>query len=101
MNVLENNRLILEFMGLEFEETMNGDKVVCIYEVEEREQFFEEKDLRYHSSWDWLMTVSKKIDTHLFEEKELKGYMDDCLYSHDLETRYQAIIEFINHSKNC
>ena len=57
MNVLENNRLILEFMGLEFEETMNGDKVVCIHDVEESECFFEEKDLRYYKSWDWLMTV--------------------------------------------
>ena len=61
MNVLENNRLILEFMELEFEETMNGDKVVCIHDVEERECFFEEKDLRFHKSWDWLTPVLKKI----------------------------------------
>jgi hypothetical protein len=53
MNTLENNKLIAEFMGLV---------------VSNREDYHSslhtnvDADLKYHTSWDWLMPVVEKIE---------------------------------------
>ena len=52
-------------------------------------------DLKYHTSWDWLMPVVNKIEDYLADNVGKVGYFDECLNSNDLEVRYQAVVEFI------
>ena len=63
--ILEGNKLIAEFMNLEeidgFTTSLSGLEVSAKgykYEYE----FVLLDDLRYHSSWDWLMSVVEKIE---------------------------------------
>jgi len=65
MNTQENNKLIAEFMG---KKTITIDELKSILK-ENREngfihtpQAYVEDDLKYHSSWDWLMPVVDKIE---------------------------------------
>jgi hypothetical protein len=65
----ENNRLIAEFMGYEFKlvknPTIDVDGVSHIKDeatVIDGKLYFD-NNLRYHSSWDWLMPVVEKIET--------------------------------------
>jgi hypothetical protein len=61
MNTIESNKLIAEFMGLEYAPkdkrwddwfTKDGTRVT----------FGSRIPLQYHSSWDWLMPVVDKIE---------------------------------------
>jgi hypothetical protein len=54
MKTEENNKFIAEFMGIRYEENRNGH--------ESSEYFYEDCELEYHSSWDWLMPVVEKIE---------------------------------------
>jgi hypothetical protein len=80
METLENNKLIAEFMGLV---------------VSNREDYHSslhtnvDSDLKYHSSWDWLMPVVEKIETLGFKfEKNYQRVDEDwqCLIvkGHDI-----------------
>ena len=82
-----SNRLIAEFMGIVYPKL---DNVIVIDNVVTKED-----ELQYHSSWDWLMPVSQKIEDYLSDNVGSVGYFDECLSSNDLEIRYQAVVEFI------
>jgi hypothetical protein len=77
MNTQESNKLIAEFMGgipssvpnlINLPQTIGESRILCVkgseglpngtYEVKRI------NDLKYHSSWDWLMPVLVKIDTY-------------------------------------
>ena len=62
MTTIESNRLIAEFMGYEIytSEYKLGRKVNPIF-VKIGRTDFTLKQLKYHSSWDWLIPVLKKI----------------------------------------
>ena len=83
---MKDNKLIAEFMGLV---------------VSDRDNYTSELhtnvdvDLKYHTSWDWLMPVVNKIEDYLADNVGKVGYFDECLNSNDLEVRYQAVVEFI------
>lgn len=72
MNTLENNKLIAEFMGgytIEgFENIVNFDETNNILSNE----CLNLKDLKFHSSWDWLMLVVEKIESLEIN----KGFID-------------------------
>ena len=72
---MKDNKLIAEFMG---------EEQLCL-----------PHELKYHSSWDWLMPVVNKIEDYLADNVGKVGYFDECLNSNDLEVRYQAVVEFI------
>lgn len=60
---------------------------------------------QYHSSWDWLIPVMKKITLickeHIFEEeweaqwKLLFDYQSYCFFDDDIESVWEAAIKFI------
>ena len=95
---MKDNKLIAEFMGLK--------------PCDDREQYQSSiytnvvADLKYHTSWDWLMPVVDKIESIGFEFQILKG---TCLiqdedstetlvetYSHNKQkATYKAVTEFI------
>ena len=72
----ENNKLIAEFMGVQY----TGIRV---------------KD--YDTSWDWLMPVVQKI------EQDCEGVPQEMLYISlysDINEVYNAVIEFIKNQNN-
>lgn len=112
MNTLiENNKLIAEFMGVQlfFGEPYNKD-------IEQWEVFFdtlyETKDLAYHTDWNWLMPVVEKIEhidsidvniltngTRIYEwrsgGKVIIDNIADISFSNKIEHTYHAVVEFI------
>ena len=57
------------------------------------------KALKYHSSWDWLMPVVKKINT-IAHEQELYDVAEyeqlaDYLIGADIDNTFRHVIEFI------
>ena len=75
---MNNNKLIAEFMGWKPNEhhwCLNGDK-----------------DLQYHTSWDWLMPVVHKIDEKC---RERLGLNHSLHIGDDIDAVYSQVIEFI------
>lgn len=118
MNIIESNKLIAEFMGIEpFSEigqyeakdiiialdmTMNP----CIHFNSFLDVVYID-DFRFHESWDWLMPVVEKIESLGYNVKIYtwaKGTVHSCSiegvsidYNGDSKLRlvYESIIEFI------
>ena len=80
---MNNNKLIAEFMGYDIITEAEKDKFPTVLTT---------KDVKYHTSWDWLMPVVEKI------EMECEGVpiqlLDCSLYS-EIGEVYQAVVEFI------
>ena len=104
-NIIENNRLIAEFMG--FQSTSLGwfDNEEHLINVEKDNTF---DDLKFHKDWNWLMEVVEKIEnyneyTNVFFAPE--GCAIDChiengfSFSNDCDTKIEAVysvcVEFI------
>ena len=87
---MKENKLIAEFMGMQHTD-------IGWYDNEEslklKDNTFDK--LNFHTSWDWLMPVVEKIEDYLSDNIGVVGYFDECLSSNDLDTRYQAVVEFI------
>ena len=109
----ENNKLIAEFMGWK---NNNGnyylpDEIDFIKLIETTIEsnwceILEEQDtcrleeMKFHSSWDWLMPVVEKcLTTHEVQEGKDWDYhysqLHDDLWSINIETTYKAVVEFI------
>ena len=59
-----------------------------------------EYDLKYHSSWDWLMPVVKRIvsdvELDIDYEDEYREHLMDVVPFAKIEDVYEAVVEFIN-----
>ena len=108
-NIINNNKLIAEFMGLEI---CFGDTTEpCVLSTQEIGVW---KPMKYHSSWDWLMPVVEKIQQidennfcvtidenvcHIWSENNV--YDIETVSHTTLEAVYNSIVEFINwYNKN-
>ena len=81
--MMENNKLIAEFMGVEFmEASLDGNDF----------------NPQFHKSWDWLMPVVNQCYTSNMQHPN-----DDItqgLIDVDIEATYKAVVEFIKeHNK--
>jgi hypothetical protein len=86
------NELIAEFMpksGVFYLDPTNG---ITLCEIE---------DLKYHSSWDWLMPAVSKVNT-LFDEDSLHGLdvdvyrsMQDWVASVNIQNAYADLVTII------
>jgi cytochrome oxidase Cu insertion factor (SCO1/SenC/PrrC family) len=101
------NKLIAEFMGV---------NIITIDDVRKNKNpYFSsadgylEDDIKYHSSWDWLMPVVEKIENFGFEffivedrvkiahntDHSIDVIIDFTSGRRKNETAYQAVVEFI------
>ena len=95
METTENNRLIAEFMGFEvfYRPYSNG-----FIEISKSE-LCDVDDMKYHTSWDWLMPVVQKC--YKIDNEEGFDNLVDAVSTLDIDTIYNEVIEFIkSHNKN-
>ena len=83
----DNNKLIAEFMGV--------DQVDIDYAINEH------GELKYHSSWKWLVPVVKKIVNEYFNtpfderfSRLTEGYENIWTFG-QIEDTYNEVVEFI------
>ena len=93
---MENNKLIAEFMGLEFSK---GEYYRPLYNSGD---WVPEDELQYRTSWDWLMPVIHTIRDHVnmdmgFEEFDdwRENFKQIDPYNYNLQQCYDAVVEFI------
>jgi hypothetical protein len=109
MNIEESNKLIAEFMGLVKEPTeKNFDAYYPPFDGVEGE-YFAPIELKYNTSWDWLMPVVEKIESLGFQvtigsecycviQDGWKEGLEEIHYMKDnskLLCTYGAVVEFI------
>ena len=100
---MENNKLIAEFMGYPHMTDAVDDRTIA-YDVggsvmninnthnENDNNVFHPDDMKFHSSWDWLIPVVNKI------EMECEGVpiqLLDCNLYSEIGEVYQAVVELI------
>ena len=57
--------------------------------------WYEEHELSYNVSWDWLMPVVEKCYDNGADENEV-GDITHALLDCDIDHTYRAVVEFIN-----
>ena len=105
---MKDNKLIAEFMGGVLSSVPNlinlpqtrGD--ANIYSVKGSEvlpngtySVHRLSELKYHSSWDWLMPVVEKCYDNGADENEV-GDITHALLDCDIDHTHRAVVEFIN-----
>ncbi len=87
---MNKNKLIAEFMGwdIKLPTTIPTNLHLSNLELDNKEIF----DLKFHTSWDWLMPVVEKIEQ--VNEGVPPQLLDINLFSR-IDDVYQAVIEFI------
>ncbi len=109
---MENNKLIAEFMELPTEVSNSGNLNYYFKEFNSG-TWYEEQELSYNISWDWLMPVVDKIES--FRDSNGNAYrftIDMCNAqiegttieilgdAYKLDATYKAIVQFIKNYKN-
>ena len=97
--ILEGNKLIAEFMGEKYHETgsmsQSSRTVKYVPHISE---------LKFYSSWDWLMPVVREIwELDCEHEKQDEHFieMQNCLPLVELNSAYTSCVKFIKwYNKN-
>ena len=96
---MEENKIIAEFMGLNINDITPKEfgKLPQIDKVWFNGHFIE--DLQFHTSWNWLMPVVKKIVRDVkFDidyEDEYREHLMDVVPFAEIEDVYKSVVEFI------
>ena len=105
MTTEQGNKLIAEFMG----GTLDSPGSPYYYFLEKGKY---ETELKYHSSWDWLMPVVEKIETLnnsctlvIIEDERChidtqNGFELDSVGCTKIEATYNAVVRFIEWYNN-
>lgn len=90
---MKNNKLIAEFMGV---------NVITINDVRKNKNPYIssadghlENDLKYHSSWDWLMPVAERCLTTNEPTDGQHYFINDALLTCNIDVVYDRVVEFI------
>ena len=106
MNTTENNKLIAEFMGYKLISCNRGKAWDIGKSIPIKDHLFPIQgvlhtgnELKFHTSWDWLMPVVKKVmqkdyEFLVFEELKYKWWKAD------IDAVYSALVEFIKEYDN-
>jgi hypothetical protein len=86
-----NNKLISEFMGVVFHDDENQ---YC-----DSEGYYIGLDLKYHTSWDWLMPVVEKC-LRIGDNTDEWDNIFDALSLLSINAVYEEVVEFIKNQKN-
>ena len=89
-----NNKLIAEFMGLKEHE---GSYYLPLYNSGD---WVPDVELEYHSSWDWLMPVLKKINLQLNPDNYNEWRMINKPTEYDIENVHAQAVYFIKNQNN-
>ena len=74
-------------MGIRYAENRNSHK--------SSDYYYEDIELEYHTSWDWLMPVVEKCYHNGAEENEI-GDITHALLDCNRDHLYISVVEFIN-----
>ena len=92
---MKDNKLIAEFMGLSTE-VFKPSRITNYYHREYNSgTWYEEDELSYNVSWDWLMPVVEKCYDNGADENEV-GDITHALLDCDIDHTHRAVVEFIN-----
>ncbi len=92
---MKENKLIAEFWGME----LGDDKTMYYDDAENLHPPTSINELKFHSSWDWLIPVVGKITRdEKYWENEYREYLMDIIPYGIIEDVYDAVVNFI---KNC
>ena len=99
MKPIENNRIIAEFMGFtkDSKELYLIDDYTLRSEDEYQATYVDE--MKYHSSWDWLMPVVSKCREESNAEDSHWEAIYYSLEGCDINVTYHAVVEFIKQLK--
>ena len=94
---MNNNKLIAEFMGAEFDEgTMYGSTAGEYVFSDGR--YYRGHELQYHNSWDWLMPVVREVIIRYQVDEGIEIDYDELQHrvmDNDIERAYEEVVEFI------
>ena len=114
--IIEGNKLIAEFMGIkqnDFGHWINKNHLLG-----SQSKLFD-FELKYHSSWDWLMPVVEKIENDLQDSFNVDiinknqceivrngneficGYGFETIYHSKIKAVYYSVVEFIKWYNLC
>ena len=88
---MKDNKLIAEFMGLPTQVFKSGK-----LNYKRNDSWFEEHELSYNVSWDWLMPVLKKINSEISPNTRGLWRMIINPTEYDIENVYSQAVYFIN-----
>ena len=94
---MKDNKLIAEFMGF----SIDGDFAYIPDEGSPMEENMLISDMKYKSSWDWLMPIVDKIKrTDLSREMVMQGIDEliteiDDSFDFNIAITYDAVVKFI------
>lgn len=101
--MLENNRLIAKFMGHRYDDNRNSHSSSDFY-------YYEDSELEYNTSWDWLMEVVEKIEKTNLGSLEIQSKnlvllqynQKTAMYYNStlIENVYNACVEFVKWYNN-
>ena len=107
-NIIENNRLIAEFLNWEFDDLSETFETPFLKLVEPQafgdEQFsckLQDFELEFHSDWNWLMEVVEKIE-NLQDENNCAIYnvqTEQCFVEIIINHTSETIVEVDSNSK--
>ena len=91
LTIDDKNKLIAEFEDpkVNFDTNKQGVLHVGITHI---------KELRYHSSWSWLMPVCKKFDELDLVDEDYVNHcdmIDHCVTQYEIEPVYEAVVQAI------
>lgn len=96
----EKNRMIAEFMGGKDQSRLIGGANEILFESpsyggsKTSKVYTPFSNLKYHTSWDWLMPVVEEID-HLEYESERLEKIDNAIKTRQIIAVHEAVVEFI------
>lgn len=113
METTENNKLIAEFMGMNYGDP--NDNSVMTQMTPQGNEVVRIDSMKYHTSWDWLMPVVQRIECTSTDNKDnsdnffnvtievfecnINGVDTSINISHNAQTKikttYNAVVEFI------